>query len=273
MSIILISSDRYETGREIARKVAEAMKYTTLDREILGEVAKESGIPEPKILSSLGPSSSLLGFSSKFENLALATIQAAVLSRLLNDNVVCHGLAAHLYVLGISHVLKIRMLSNADEWASQIASEKKVPKEKAGKILEKQETACKRWSLNVFKRDETDPSEYDMVISLSQIEPDEAVNTIVDTVSHRKFQPMTFSINCLKDKELSVRVRLALMEKYPDVFVTAKGATVVVRTKALKREKRKKAEDIRALAGKISGVEYVEVHVISNIFQQAAESA
>ena len=63
------------------------------------------------------------------------------------------------------------------------------------------------------------------------------------------------------------------MEKYPDVNVTAEGSTVVVRTKALKREKRKKAENIRALASKIPGVDYVEVHVVSNIFRQAAESA
>jgi len=112
-----------------------------------------------------------------------------------------------------------------------------------------------------------------MVISLSQIEPDEAVKAIVETVSYRKFQSMTYSIKCLKDKELSIRVKLALMEKYNDVDVTADGATVVVRTKALKREKRKKTENIRALAGQIPGVSYVEVHVVRDIFRQAAETA
>ena len=63
------------------------------------------------------------------------------------------------------------------------------------------------------------------------------------------------------------------MEKYPDVTVTAEGTTVVVRTKALKREKRKKAENIRALAGQIPGVSYVEVHAARDIFREAAESA
>ncbi len=273
MSIILISSDHYETGRAIAQRVAEATEYAFLDREILGEVAQSSGIPEPKIRNSLEPSSSSLIFSSKGKNRALASIQAAVMSRLLTDNVVCHGLAAHLYVLGVSHVLKIRVLSKAEELAAEISAERKVGLEKAMKILKKQENASRSWSLDVFKRDETDPSEYDMVISLSQIESDEAVKAIAETISYRKFQPMTYSIKCLKDKELSIRVKLALMEKYPDVYVTAKGSTVVVRTKALKREKRKKAENIRALACKIPGVAYVEVHVISNIFRQAAESA
>ena len=273
MSIILISSDYYETGRAIAQQVAETTGYALLDREILDEVASASQIPEPKIRKSLEPSSSAVGFPSKVRNRALVFIQAAVMARLLDDKVVCHGLAAHLYVLGVSHALKIRILCKGDERVSLLAAEKKVGIEKARKILNKQEAADKRWSLDVFGRDETNPSQYDMVISLSQIEPDEAVNAIVETASYRKFQSMTYSIKCLKDKALSLRVRLALMEKYNDVDVTADGATVVVRTKALRREKRKKTANIRSLAGRIPGVSYVEVHAVKDIFRKATESA
>jgi len=154
-----------------------------------------------------------------------------------------------------------------------MATERNVGIEKARKLIKKQEAAQKRWSLDVFGRDETNPSLYDMVINMSQIEPDEAVNAIVETVSYRKFQSMTYSIKCLRDKELSIRVKLALMEKYNDVDVTADGTTVVVRTKALRREKRKKTESIRAVAGQIPGVSYVEVHMVKDIFRQAAESA
>ena len=273
MSIILISSDHYETCRAVARQVAESTGYALLDREILGEVASASRIPEPKILKSLEPSSSTVGLSAKVRNRALAAIQGAVMVRLLDDKVVCYGLAAHLYVLGVSHVLKIRILCNKEERVSLMTTERNVGIEKVRKLIKKQEAAQKRWSLDVFGQDETNPSLYDMVINMSQIEPDEAVNAIVETVSYQKFQSMTYSIKCLKDRELSIRVRLALMEKYNDVDVTADGATVVVRTKALRREKRKKTENIRALAGQIPGVSYVEVHAGRDIFRQAAESA
>jgi hypothetical protein len=40
----------------------------------------------------------------------------------------------------------------------------------------------------------------------------------------------------------------------------------------LKREKRKRAEKIKELAGAIPGVNYVEVHVIHDLLRQAAES-
>ena len=83
---------------------------------------------------------------------------------------------------------------------------------------------------------------------------------------------MTYSIKCMEDLELASRVRAALLERFPDVRVRANGGTLVVETTALKREKRKRAKAIKEIAGSIPRVEYVEVHVINDIFRQAAES-
>jgi hypothetical protein len=76
----------------------------------------------------------------------------------------------------------------------------------------------------------------------------------------------------MKDKELATKVRAILMSSYSDVRVRADGTTVVVETNALKREKRKRAEKIKELAGQVPGVDYVEVHVINDLLRQAAES-
>jgi hypothetical protein len=45
-----------------------------------------------------------------------------------------------------------------------------------------------------------------------------------------------------------------------------------VETTALKREKQKRTKAIKKLTENIPGVDYVEVHVINDIFRQAAES-
>jgi hypothetical protein len=47
---------------------------------------------------------------------------------------------------------------------------------------------------------------------------------------------------------------------------------VVVTSKALKREKRKKAAAIKEIAGQVEGVEFVEVHLINYVIREAAES-
>jgi len=270
MPIIIISSDSYNTGRKIGEKTAKATGYDYVDREILGPVAEKSNVREEKLIKALEEAPSFFGLSSKVRDKYLAYIQEASLGQLLEDNVVCHGLAAHLYALGVSHVLKVRVLSDPEELASQLSSESGGSLEKMKKLLKRQDVQRKRWSLEAFDLDETDPSNYDMVISLSHIDPDEAVKTIADMIAYRKFQPITYSTKCLRDKELASRVRIVLIERFPDVRVQADDSTIIVETKAIKREKQKRIEVIKELAGGVKGVNYVEVHVANNIFRQAA---
>jgi Cytidylate kinase-like family len=272
MSIIIIASDSYKTGREISEKVAEAAGYAFMDRELLKSVSEKYNAPEGKLIRALEKPPSFMGLTSKLRNLYLAYIQEVTLSRLLEDNVVCHGLAAHLYILGVSHALKVRILSDPERLISEMTAQENVARKKAINLIKKRKALRKRWSIACFNMDENEPSGYDLVISLSQIEPDEAVKTVVDTVGYRKFKPMTYSIKCLKDKELAGRVRAVLMKNFSDVKVQANGSTVIVETRALKRDKQKKTEAIKKLAGEIKDVGLVEVHVFKDIFRQAVES-
>lgn len=273
MPIIIISSDSYKTGREIGKKTAEATGYDYVDREILDRVAEKSNIKKDKLIKALEEAPSFWGLSAKLRNKYLTYIQEATLGQLIEDNVVCHGLAAHLYVLGVSHALKVRVLSDPEKLAGQLSSEAGGSVEKIKKLLKRREEERKRWSLETFDLDETDPSNYDMVISLKQIGPDEAVKNIAGMTAYRKFQPMTYSIKCLRDKELASRVRVALMDQFPDVRVRADDSTIVVETKAIRKEKQKRIETIKELARGVEGVGYVEVHVANNLFRQTAESS
>jgi Cytidylate kinase-like family len=272
MSVIIISSDSYKTGQEIAQSTARVLGYKELGREILGKVTGKHGLPEVKLTQALDEGPTFLGLSSKMCHRYLAYIQEATLSELLKDNVVCHGLAAHLYVLGVSHMLRVRVLSDPEKGAQQIASQGGLSLEKSKKFLDQRKKARRRWSMEAFQLDETDPSQYDLVISLSQIDSDEAVKIIAETLAYRRFQPMTYSIKCLQDLELASRVRAALLDRFPDVRVRANRGTLVIETTALRREKEKRAKAIKELACELPGVEYVEVHVINDIFRQAAES-
>jgi len=272
MSVIIISSDFYKTGQEIAQSAARVLGYKALDRDILGKVASKAGAPEVKLTQALDEGPTFLGLSSKLCHRYLAYIQEATLSELLKDNVVCHGLAAHLYVLGVSHVLRVRVLTDAEKRVQELVSQGALSVNKAKGFLERQKKERRRWSMEAFHLDETDPSQYDLVISLSQIDSDEAVKIIGETVAYRRFQPMTYSIKCMEDLALASRVRSALLERFPDVRVRANRGTLIVETTALRREKQKRAKAIKELAGELPGVEYVEVHVINDIFRQAAES-
>ena len=272
MPVVTLSSDSHPLGREIAVRATTALGYDCMDREILKAVAERHDVPETDLHKALEESPSPFGISSKNHARYLAYIEEAALAVLLKDNVVCRGLAAHLYVRGISHVLKIRILADPQKLAGEISSGKTPSFEKASALLKRRERFRRRWSLAAYRVDETDPSVYDMVISLTRIDPDEAVKSIVETTGYRKFKPMTYSLKCLKDKALAGKVRVALIDRFPDVRVQADGSSVVVQTKALEREKQKRTEVIRKLAGDIPEVAAVEVQILPDIFRKAAES-
>jgi hypothetical protein len=270
MSIIIISSDSTEKGEEIARKTARALGYAYLGRELLPVVAAQYGIAQDKLERALEASPPPWGRSAALQRRCLAYIQTATLGELLKDNVVCHGLAAHLYVLGVSHALKVRILTDPAELAREISGQGDGPSEGALRLVDRRRKLRQRWSLEYYQLDETDPSQYDLVISLSQIDADEAINLIAQTAGYRRFTPMTYSLKCVKDAELACRVRAGLLETFPKVKVRAEGGTVIVETKGTRRSKLKKAAAIKEQAQHMEGVDYVEVHVQNGLFKKAA---
>ena len=272
MPIITFSSSGFQKSGEIAEKTAEALGYRFLDRGILKTVSEKYNIPEERLTRALDEIPTFMGMSDRKWKQSLAAIQATVLGELLEDNVVCHGLATHLYVLGVSHVLKIGIIEDSEEKARWITEQEMLPIEKARKKILQKEKSLRKWSLEGFNLDETNPSLYDMVINISQIDSEEAIGMISTATGYKKFRPMTYSIKCMQDRELSARVRAVLLNRFPDVRVEARDGTIVVKIKAIRRERTRKTAIVKELAGNIPGVQYVEVHIINDIFRQAAES-
>ena len=273
MPIIIISSETEESARQIATATAEALGYPCLGPEILAHIAAECGIPQEKLDLALGHiQSKFKKMRSKTRSQLLAHVEAAVLDRLKAGDIVCWGLAAHLYVQGVSHAVKVRLLANRVNQAEQLAAEQNMTVKRAEKAIQDTIRKQAQWSQSTYDQDESDPSMYDLVINLEQIDPDEAVRTISGAAAYRKFKPMTYSIKTLAENALAAKVKTKLLDTMSDVRVQARDGKVVVTSKALKRERQKKAAAIKELAGQVPGVEFVEVHLINYVIREAAES-
>lgn len=271
MPVITISADAFERGRQISQSVAEKLNWDYLGRQLLTGIAHKHGLGEDELLKALDEPPGFLSMRGRRRQLLLRHIEAACLERLAGDNVVCYGLGAHLYLRGVSHVLRVRIVTDTAERARNLAEGQAMPLERAEKQARKDEQDRSRWSREYFGADETEAELYDMVLSLSALEPAQVVELICEASTYPKFQPMTYSRKCMRDKILASNVRLKLMQNFPDIRVEANDGTVVAHVKSLKRDQRKKQEAVRRLAGEVPGVEYVEVHVINDIFGQAAE--
>lgn len=273
MPIIIISSDSVRSAEQIAKTTADAVGYQCVGTEILPEIAAKSDVSVEKIEQVLGRNNSLwprMGAKRRVQ--LLACIEAEVMDRLMADNIICWGLAAHLYVQGVSHALKVRLLSDSAQQAERVAQERGIALPKAAKWLRGEIRKQERWSLSAFGQNELEPDMYDLVINLGQIDPDEAVRTISGAVAYRKFQPMTYSIKSLAENAVAAKVKTKLLESMSDIRVQARDGKVVVTSKALKRERQKKAAAIKEIAGQVEGVDYVEVRLINYVIREAAGS-
>ncbi|MBN2418797.1 MAG: cytidylate kinase family protein [Deltaproteobacteria bacterium] len=273
MSIIIISSDSQDIEKTTAGLIAGSLGYGRIEREnILPKVAKKYNVSVDELVKVLEKRPSVFRSSVRQWNLLLSYIQEGTVEELREDNLVCYGLAAHLYVLGISHVLRVRILTKEDEKVNQVMSNMGINKQAAGKILDKEKKIRARWSSELFGIDETDSSRYDLSINLNNIDLEEAIKLINETISYRRFAAMTYSIRCMEDLAIVSRARAILIKRFPDVRVQASGGRLIISLLSLKREKEKKTRIIKEMTNNIKGVDYVEVHVFKDYFGHAAES-
>ena len=123
MSIIIISSDSQDIEQKTAGLISESLGYGKINREgVLPAVADKYDVSVDDLAKVLEKRPSVFKSSIRQWNILLSYIQEGVVEELCQDNLVCHGLAAHLYVLGISHVLRVRILSKKDEKIHEIMS-------------------------------------------------------------------------------------------------------------------------------------------------------
>jgi cytidylate kinase len=265
MTSILISADDQTMGLDFAKNLATKINFKCLDRSFLKTVAERYKTTEEKLLKALNiPPSSRRLWSKNMEQ-HLAYIQASTLESLLDDNVVCEGLAAHFYVRGVSHILNVRLLSDRKAREEMLMQKKIITLKKARKILDRETLSELRWSQKAFNSDASDASLYDMVLSIEQMGLDKATEVVMNMAEYRKFKPMTYSIKCLQDLALASRLHILLLSRFSDFSVIADGSRVIVYIKGSKRQKAKTAGEIKVIANEIPEIGFVEVHVVSKL--------
>jgi hypothetical protein len=272
MPVIAISMASHLPVEGLVPRLAAKLGYAQAGPELLEEIARRYKSEVPKLEAALGAPRAWDRLNPNLRPRLLAYVRAGLLERLEADRVVSAGLAAHLFVQGVSHLFKVRLIADTEDRAMILAQAHGLTPAKALKRLADEDLSRQQWSLAAFGQDETAAGLYDLVINLSRVEPDQAAQIIADTVSSRKFQPMTFSLDILRDQALASRVRAELLELDPEVRVNAGKGRVWVRTLAVKRQQEKRVQALRALAQGVAGVAELEVQVLPDLIGQAADT-
>jgi cytidylate kinase len=272
MPIIIISRLSYTSGEAIAHGLASRLGYECLADEVFPEAASRSGIPVGKLRQALEEAPSLFGMAPSARKRLIAHLQAALLRRLLPDNVVFHGPFAHCLVQGISHVLKVRVFAHVQDRVALKVKQEGGSTREAGKAIVATDRARLLLAKLAFGVDDDDPSLFDLVLNTSQVDPETAIGLIAETVGHKRYQPMTYSQKCLENLELSQRARAALVDLDPEVVVQAESGQLRIRTRSAGRGKARRLAQIRERVATLSGVSGVEVETVADLLDHLTGS-
>jgi cytidylate kinase len=261
VSIITISRGSYSRGKEVAEKVAERLGYECVGREMIIDAAKQSHIPEVKLVRAIHDAPSILDRVTYGKEKYVAHVQAALVRLAKNDNLVYHGLAGHFLLRGVSHVLKVRIMAELEDRVAEEMQRENISHKEALHIINSDDEERRKWSKYLYGIDTWDPCLYDLVLHIKKLSVDDAVDIICHAVDRNTFEPTPQSRKAMDDLALASEVKAVLVDIKPDVEVEADDGEVLVKTMAAISLEEKVARDIEKAAASVPGVGKVRISV------------
>ncbi|MBU4316912.1 MAG: cytidylate kinase-like family protein [Proteobacteria bacterium] len=260
MAIITISRGSYVKGREISEKVAKNLGYECISREVILEASDRFNIPEIKMIKAIHDAPSILERVSHGKTAFIAFYQYALSRSVQKDNIVYHGLAGHLLLKGIPHLLKVRISADLSARVANEMAESGIPEREARNLILKDDEERRNWTKNLYGVDPWDSSLYDLTLCIDKFTVDDAVDFICRAASFEKFKATKESTQKMHDLVLACEVKAELVENEFDVAVTSEYQNVIIYTKAGGRTLKKLEQKASLLAEKIPNINNVEVH-------------
>lgn len=260
MAIITISRGTYCKGKEVAEGVAGRLGYKCVAREIFIEASKEFNIPEIKLVRAIHDAPSILERFTYGKERYIAYFQSALLRCLQRDDVVYHGLAGHFFLKGISHVLKVRIISDMEDRVRLEMARQNMNKEDALHLLKTDDAERRKWSINLYGIDTSDPILYDLVIHIQKMSVDDAVELICKAAGQECFRTTFESQKAMEDLVLAAEIKATILELNSDIRVSVKDGTVSLGVSGMRMTKDPELmEKIEKITRHIPGVKDVVV--------------
>ncbi len=228
MSIITISRGSYSRGKEVAEKLAQALNYQCLSRDILLEASERYNIPEIKLVRAIHDAPSILERFTYSKETYVAYIRADLLRQAKKDNLVYHGLAGHFLLKGIPHVLRVRIIADLEDRVNEEMKRENISAEEARQILLKDDEERRKWSKNLYGIDTWDPSLYDLVINIKYITVNGAVDLIKCALKDLRFQTTPEGQKLVDEMALAAEIEAAFIQDIPSIQVEAKENEVFI---------------------------------------------
>ncbi|WP_300464619.1 cytidylate kinase-like family protein [Desulfobacula sp.] len=259
MAIITISRGSYSMGKAVAEKVAEKLEYCILSRDLLINASASFHIPQKKLEKAIHDAPGVFEQYSHTKEVYLAYIRSTLTEMVAGGNIVYHGLAGHLLLNRLPHVLKVRITANLE---SRIARKMKegFSEHKARTMIIEDDGQRTKWTQKIYHADPNDSSLYDMVICIDKLSIEDAVSFICQSASKKTFESTSDRIRQAKDLSLACKAKASMIESFPEVGITCEYGNLLVYASEKEAHMAKFKKILDAFQKENVGIHNLEVH-------------
>jgi len=264
MAIIAISRGTFSGGEALAERVADRLGYACLSRETnLEEAAQTYGVPAADLVVAMEKRPSFLQRVLGERTAHLAVVRATLCAHAQADNLVYHGLAGHLLLPGIAHVIRVRVIADLDYRVKAARQQRELGPAEALAYIDKVDRERRQWVRFLFEVEWDDPHFYDLILNLSRVSLGTACETVARLAEHDEFKATADSRRAMQNLALASRVsaKLATHPRTGEValHVVADDGTVTITGETRLGPVN---DTIEALARQVDGVREVRSGVV-----------
>jgi len=258
MAIITISRGSYSRGKELAEKLAAKLNYKCVSREVLLGTCGQYDVPEIKLTKAIRNAPSFLKQFSGGKEHYIKRIRATLLDYAQNDNIVYHGLAGQFLLKDIPNVLKVCLMADMNYRINRVVVENKSSYSNARSFLKKIDDERIKWGQRLYGINTYDPTLFDLVIHLSTLTVDDAVEIIQSTAKLSCFQATAESQKMLEHQTIKAQI-VALLDEHPNAKILVEEGNIYIGIKAPLNQKDRIIRGVTETVERIKGVKKVEV--------------
>ena len=263
MSIIAISRGTFSGGEALAKRVAERLQYRCLSRERnLESAAQRYMVPAEELTAAMQKRPTFWERMVGERAAYLAFVRAALCEEARGERLVYHGYLGQFLLPGISHVISVRAIADADFRIRAAQQQQDLAREDALAYIEKADKERRDWTRFLFEVDWDDAHLYDLVLNLSRMSLNAACETVVQLTEQDEFKPNPASLKAMEDLTLHSQVAAALAMDFrtrgADLRVTADDGIVTVTGRSRWPEV---ADAVPVVVRRVAGVKAVKCEI------------
>ncbi|NTU60207.1 MAG: BON domain-containing protein [Deltaproteobacteria bacterium] len=263
MAIVTISRGTFTGGKALAERLAERLGYPCLGREeIVPQAVERYGLTEKDLTDAMNEAPSFWQRLPGRRISYLKCFTSVLLEHVESGNLVYHGHVGHLALGEISHVMRVRVIADAEYRIAATMKRKNLTRDEAVAFVTRIDQQRERWTRFLYGVAWQDASLYDVLFNLSRVSVEGACETIIRMTELPDFQPTPQSVAALEDLTLASRVWAALAAheetRSAQVTVTSHAGCVTIAGGA---GSQKVIRAISAVARKVAGVQEIRSEV------------